>query len=262
MEPQAEDNPDRCRDLMGRAVQAGGAILRAAADAPEVVTQDGRDIKLAQDRLSQDAILRVLREESALPVLTEESGWVGAAPIQEDALYWTVDPLDGSYNYARGLPLYCVCLALCRGWTPLYGCTLDAARGELFWGGRSVGLEVDGRPVAPAAPRRDVFATGLPVAGDHDAAGQRLQAAVQGWRKVRMIGTAGLSLAWVARGAMDGYAEVGIRWWDVAAGLALVEGAGGAYTAKGEALTAPLAVSASRASLSEAARSSSEASCP
>ena len=260
MTSRGEDDPGRCRDLMHRAVQAGGAVLQAA-DGPEIVTQDGRDIKLAQDRLSQDAVLRVLQEESALPVLTEESGWVGTAPRDADALYWTVDPLDGSYNYARGLPLYCVCLALCRGWKPLYGCTLDAARGELFWGGRSVGLEVDGQPVTPTPPGRDVFATGLPVASDHGAAGQRLQEAVQGWRKVRMIGTAGLSLAWVARGAMDGYAEIGIRWWDVAAGLALVEGAGGSFTAEGEALTAPLAVSASRASLSEAARSSSEASC-
>ncbi|TPG59185.1 inositol monophosphatase [Roseomonas nepalensis] len=189
-------------------------------------SQLGRDIKLHEDAASE-AIIRAFlaRQEDALPVLGEETGWAGR-PAGAEALHWVIDPLDGSFNYFRGVPLYAVSVALCRGRRPLLGAIYDPERDELFAGGEGLGLRVNGRTVVAPAPARQMLATGFPSRADVGVTLARLGDLAAGWTKMRMLGSAALSLAWVAAGRLDGYTESGIMWWDVAAGLALAQGAG------------------------------------
>ena len=101
--------------------------------------------------------------------------------------------------------------------------------------------------LAPAAPASDMLSTGFPVGGDFSDAGlAQVVGRARAWRKIRMIGSAALSLAWVASGRFDAYEETGIRWWDVAGGLALVAGAGGSIAIDGAGPQDRLVIRASR----------------
>jgi myo-inositol-1(or 4)-monophosphatase len=203
-----------------------------------------RDIKLVEDQESEALIIASLRAQSPWPILSEEAGWVGEPPAA-DQPYWAVDPLDGSFNYHRSVPLCCTSVAACIGLRPLAGAIFDFNRDELYWGGAGLGLELNGRKMPVQRRTRDIFTTGFPVRGDFSVAGMtQVVARAQEWRKIRMIGSAALSLAWVAGGRFDAYEESGIRWWDVAAGLALVEGAGGGIEIAGETIEQPMTIRA------------------
>ena len=212
--------------LAAAAAALGGDLLARDFGRARLASATLRDVKLDQDLQSQALIVRHLTLHSPYPVLTEESGWLGATP-DADAPYWVVDPLDGSFNYLYGIPLCCVAVALCRGMTPLAGCVLDFLRGESLTGGPGLPLRRNGQVLEARPAGSGILATGVPSGGD--PRGTALGAALQHWRKLRLLGSAALSLAWVARGRMDAYHEDGIRWWDVAAGLALVGAAGGSF---------------------------------
>jgi myo-inositol-1(or 4)-monophosphatase len=215
---------------------------------------NGRDIKLHEDTASETLILAALREVSDLPILSEERGWVDSVSAAEGAPYWVVDPLDGSFNYHRRVPLCCTSVALCIGFTPIVGAVFDFNRDELFVGGKGLPLTLNGVALELNDPSYRVLATGLPVRGEFadermgDFAKDMLD-----WRKVRMIGSAALSLAWVAAGRFDAYREAGISWWDVAGGLALVAAAGGDVNISGDAVEAPLAILALNAATAQEA---------
>lgn len=216
---------------------AESAALRAAdkikgRDA-ELLTADSigrRDIKLAADRAAEAAILDYLAVETGIPVLSEEAGEVGGA--SGNGLRWVVDPLDGTANYSRGIPFFCVSIALEHDGEPVLGVIHDVTRGETFTGGVGLGAWLDGVSITVARnadPARAVFATGLPARRDFsaDSLGEFGRSLAR-WQKVRLLGSAALSLAYVAAGRCDAYAEQSIMPWDVAAGIALVRAAGGA----------------------------------
>lgn len=210
-------------------------------DAP--VSKVGRDIKLPQDLASEQLIRSFLAERSNLPILGEEQGWSGSQG--QSALYWAIDPLDGSYNYHRGVPLYAVSVALCRDRDPILGAIRDPRRDETFAGGSGLGLFCNNAPIRSGPVAREILATGFPVRADIGQATSRLGNSAKDFNKVRMIGSAALSLAWVAAGRFDAYEEDGIMWWDVAAGLALAASTGCAVEFSGD-LDGPLLVSVRR----------------
>jgi myo-inositol-1(or 4)-monophosphatase len=212
--------------LAGQAARATRDVLRKGREnrcAPR--SQIGRDIKLAEDTASEAEIGSVLSRESKFPILSEEGGWL-THEQSAGAPHWVIDPLDGSFNYFRGVPLYGVSIALCVDRTPLLGAIFDPERDELFLGNREIGLHINGQPVQPRTERRQILATGFPAHADVNTTSARVTELAQNWKKIRMIGSAALSLAWVAAGRFDGYSENGIMWWDVAAGLSLVSSAG------------------------------------
>lgn len=224
------------------AAQASRSLLQSKdKQAPRLL--NGRDIKLHEDTASEALIIAALRAVSDLPILSEERGWVDEVKAAEGKPYWVVDPLDGSFNYHRRVPLCCTSVALCVGFAPIVGAVFDFNRDEIFVGGKGLPLTLNGVALELNDPSYRVLATGLPVRGEF--ADDRMGAFARellDWRKVRMIGSAALSLAWVAAGRFDAYREAGISWWDVAGGLALVAAAGGDVTIEGEALEAPLAI--------------------
>jgi myo-inositol-1(or 4)-monophosphatase len=216
-------------DLAVRAAAAASVYLKDAfAGEKTVLAEIGRDIKLQADRDAEARILDMLRP-SGLPVLAEESGESGAIP--DDTPVWIVDPLDGTMNFKRGIPFCCVSLALSVGGRPVLGVIDDFNRDECFSGIPGAGAWLNGAPMhvsAAAVPARAILTTGFPT--KFDVGGPALNVfmdSARRFKKVRMLGSAALMMAYVASGRVDAYAEDDIMYWDIAAGAALVEAAGG-----------------------------------
>jgi len=178
---------------------------------------------------------RVIREEllGTFPthgMLAEEGGELGG---EEDAR-WIVDPLDGTTNYAHGLSIFCVSIALERAGEVVLGVVHDPMGEETFVAERGRGATLNGEPIRVSStdePIRALIATGFP----YDRAELpealelfgRLAASTRGMRR---LGSAALDLCYVAAGRLDGYYERGIWPWDLAAGSVIVEEAGGRLT--------------------------------
>jgi myo-inositol-1(or 4)-monophosphatase len=188
-----------------------------------------REIKAIADTVLEKDILQALAT-TGLPILSEESGQI---PGQQQSNHWfIVDPLDGTFNFVKGLGSSAVSIALWEDQKPLFGVIYSLMDRQLVWGGAGMGAYADGRriSVSDTSDRsRASICTGFPVRFDltSDRAMQDFWRLVKPYAKVRMLGSAAVSLLQVARGSADVYAEQGIMLWDVAAGLAIVEGAGG-----------------------------------
>lgn len=168
-------------------------------------------------------------------VLGEEQG-----QDKEGAFRWIVDPLDGTVNYAHGFPFYAVSIGLEAHGEVVLGVILDTARGDLFTATRGGGAFMNGRPIR-VSPRAtlvgSLLATGFPYDVSKD--GENLiyfQRALTKGLMVRRPGAAALDLAYVAAGRLDGFWEVKLNPWDVAAGWLIIREAGGTVTGmEGEA---------------------------
>jgi myo-inositol-1(or 4)-monophosphatase len=244
-------------DLADRAAARAGAALRAhRGDWSGVEAVQGREVKVQADKHAEDLILDMITRESDLPILSEEAGWVGAHMAGGvDRLAWAIDPLDGSVNYINGYPHCAVSIALMQGARPILGLVDCFMLGERFAGIVGRGATLNGAPIRVSNvddPARGILNTGIPARAAVDAAAFRsFMDEMLSWRKVRMIGSAAAALAYVASGRADAYRESGAMLWDVAAGCALVEAAGGRARLVGAALDKPLVVAASNAALAE-----------
>ncbi len=215
--------------LAETAAKRAGALLRDALRRDKkVLSSEGKDIKLQADRDAEAVILEVL-QQSAFNILAEESGEHGVLDSGEPI--WIVDPLDGTLNFSRNIPLCCVSIALSRPDDPLVGVVYDFNADDCFAGIVGEGAWWNGEPMSVSNigdAAQGILATGFPVNFVYSEAGlQEYLASVRRFKKVRKFGTAALSLAWVACGRADAYAEDDIMYWDVAGGLALVRAAGG-----------------------------------
>lgn len=217
--------------LAERAAREAGEILcRSGGDQRKVRFQDDSDVKLAGDFASEQHIRKLLAAESRYPVVGEEEGGDATLTGRYEP-YWVVDPLDGTHNFLRGVPSCCVSIGLMRGETPVLGVIHDFNRHECFSGIVADGFWMNGVSVRPQWASRRALAslqTGFPAGMDKSS--ETLEgfiSQVQQYKKVRMIGSAALALAYVACGRFDVYYESATRLWDVAAGLALIQAAGG-----------------------------------
>jgi len=216
-------------DLAKRAAAAASDFLREAfVKDKRVLAEVGRDIKLQADRDAEDIILDIL-SDSGFGVLAEESGASG--DMTRDAPVWVVDPLDGTMNYKHGIPICCVSIALSVADTPVLGVISDFNRGETFTGIPGVGAWLNDDPMRVSDtddPARAVLTTGFPtnLTLDPDTMSKFVDRAKR-FKKVRMLGSAALMMAYVASGRCDAYAEDEIMYWDIAAGAALIQAAGG-----------------------------------
>lgn len=188
-----------------------------------------REIKALADVLLEKSILRSLAP-ARLPILSEESGLI---PGEEESKYWfIVDPLDGTFNFVKGLGPSAVSIALWERQKPIFGAVYSLRERQLFCGGAGMGSYGSGRKIAVSGTRSEAQAsicTGFPARFDvtDDKAMIDLCRTLKRYAKVRMLGSAAVSLLHVADGSADAYLERNIMLWDVAAGLAIVEGAGG-----------------------------------
>jgi len=202
-----------------------------------------RDTKLEADSASESMILDMLSRN--YPVLSEEMGGI----ISHKSPTWIVDPLDGTVNYSREIPISCVSIGL---WNdgPIMGVVYDFTRDEMFTGIVGDGAFLNDEKIQVSGisnPSDAIVYTGFPVASSFETACiSEFVNIVQGYKKVRLLGSAALSLAYVACGRGDAYIEQNIRIWDVAAGLALVKAAGGSIKYFGDD---PLVVTADNGSI-------------
>jgi myo-inositol-1(or 4)-monophosphatase len=229
-------NAAALRDICAAAAEAGARTLRDLYHRPRDVHFKGRiDLVTDADKASEETVLRILRERApGARILAEESGAQGEGEIR-----FIVDPLDGTTNYAHGIPMFCCTVAAEENDVVVAGCTVDPLRGEAFLGARDEGAEL--RSERGSIPLRvsgaaelveAVVCTGFPY-GDRDKL-PRMVAAFGKFTEVsrgtRRLGSAAIDLAYVAAGRLDGFWETGLRPWDVAAGQLLVQEAGGVVT--------------------------------
>ncbi len=211
-----------------------GATLRAASEQPPDIAYKGTiNLVTRADQESEGLILAALHDRyPEHAILSEESGDSGQ---QSSAYIWIIDPLDGTTNFAHGYPVYSVSIALRDERDFLLGVIYDPTRDECFTAARGQGAFLNGRPIhvtGTAAIERALLATGFPydrheAADNNSAAFSTFLRRAQG---IRRGGSAALDLAYVACGRFDGFWEMRLHAWDVAAGILIVREAGGLVT--------------------------------
>ena len=204
-------------------------LVRAGGAPRTIIAESRRDVKLGADAEAEGLIIEDLRSSTDLPILSEERGSVGGSG-RGDGLRWIVDPLDGSVNYLMGIPLSAVSIGLWHDDQPVLGAIYDFWRDDMYTGILGSGAWLNDVPIRAsetAEVGRAVLCTGFPAGTDFssDAVGQFVRD-VQQYRKIRLLGSAALSLAFVAAGRVDAYFERDIKLWDVAAGIAIACSAG------------------------------------
>ena len=213
-----------------RAARAGARVLIEGGLPRPGVAADQKgagDYVTAWDRRSESAILEVLAKEApGVAVLAEERG---GSP---SGTRWAVDPLDGTTNFMRGLPVVAVSVGLLEGGLPLLGVVIAPFLGQEFAASRGDGATLNGERLPTLAaidPSRAVVATGFPFREKTLMPRYRpvLEGALQRFEDLRRAGAAALDLAWTATGTFDGYFELNLNPWDVAAGAAIVREVGG-----------------------------------
>ncbi|HEV7858048.1 MAG TPA: inositol monophosphatase family protein [Pyrinomonadaceae bacterium] len=208
---------------------AGRILVERMSRALQVSNKGEIDLVTEADLAAEALIIE--RIKSYYPrhaVLAEESG---ASAEGQSEWRWIIDPLDGTTNYAHGYPCFCVSIALERAGKVEIGVIYDPLREELFAARRGDGATLNGRPVRVSEVsllNRAMLCTGFPydVRERNDFA-RHFTSFIMQAQAVRRDGSAALDLAYVACGRFDGFWEEGLRPWDVAAGVLLVEEAGG-----------------------------------
>ncbi len=183
------------------------------------------------DKGSQDIIFgEIEREFPNHSVIAEE----GLTKETGAGFTWFVDPLDGTVNYVHSIPIFCVSIAVYKDKNPYIGVCYNPVSEELYYSERGKGAYRSGKRIFVSETSRLIDAlvvTGFPYSGEH--AGDiisrfsRILGEVQG---IRRLGSAALDLCYVAAGSFDGFWEIGLYPWDVAAGAAIVLEAGGKIT--------------------------------
>ncbi|HKS26735.1 MAG TPA: inositol monophosphatase family protein [Pyrinomonadaceae bacterium] len=163
-------------------------------------------------------------------ILAEESG--ATHSVERASEYkWIVDPLDGTTNYAHGYPVFCVSIALERAGQVVIGVIYDPVRDEMFAAERGEGATLNGRRIRVSEVEdlnRAMVCTGFPYdVRDRGDFARHFANFIMQAQAIRRDGSAALDMAYVACGRFDGFFEEGLRPWDVAAGVLLVEEAGG-----------------------------------
>jgi len=206
--------------------RAQGVFQKSLGTSRQIMSKSGREVKVNLDTCLDTEIIEVIRQQSDLPILSEESDHV-----REDGLWWIVDPLDGSLNWLRNIPFFSISIGLFRGTDPILGVVLNLDRDELSYGVVGLGAWLNDSPIrVSGVTKKDeaVLCTGFPSSYNFRASRDKsLESVYSEYLKIRMFGSAAMSLAYVAKGAVDIYWEEKVKFWDVAAGIALVQAGGG-----------------------------------
>ncbi len=217
------------------AVRAGEVLMDRYERVERVDYKSARDIVTEVDHLSEALIVEAIR--TAFPadgILAEESGVLdradGSPATAPVGRTWVVDPLDGTVNYANGIPFFCVSVALVVDGVPAVGVIHDPCRGETFEATCDGPATLDGRPVrASTKERLSDFVVSLALGGRGVAS--RLRALRRAIRIPRSMGSAALALAYVGNGRFDAFIQSsGLSVWDVAAAGLVAERGGARLT--------------------------------
>lgn len=212
---------------------AGDLILRSADNVGRLhIDQKGKnDYASEVDRMAEREIINIIK--AAFPehaILAEESG-----KHKGNDFVWVIDPLDGTTNFLHGFPQYAVSIALKHKGKLEVGVVYDPLRDELFTAKRGGGAMLNNRRLRvtnQTSLKGALIGTGFPFKTDKhlDAYLGMFRALTTDCAGIRRAGAAALDLAYVAAGRLDGFWEIGVMEWDVAAGILLITEAGGVIT--------------------------------
>jgi len=188
-----------------------------------------RELKLDVDFMIEKEVISFLKKYK-IPILSEELGLVNEDKDSE--FIFIVDPLDGSFNFFRGLTPFSISIGLWKNNSPLWGIIYDPIMKELIWGGKEIGSYCNNKKIHVSYEsdiKKSVICSGFPSRFNFEDKTNNLEflSFLSNFMKVRMIGAASISLSLVAKGKVDAYFEENIMLWDVAAGIPIVQGAGG-----------------------------------
>jgi myo-inositol-1(or 4)-monophosphatase len=246
---------DKIAQIGRQAALAAGAVMRLNYEKPHEITMKGTiDPVTETDYQCQEIIVGMIKQ--AFPdhgFLAEEkegeggAGQMSQAPLEKahpglawDAesapeCRWIIDPLDGTVNFAHGIPAFCVSIALEADGVLEYGVVYDPLRDELFEGIRGQGAWRNGRPIRVSKIdrlERALVATGFPydIRERIDETMARLGKILAASQGLRRVGSAALDMCYLACGRFDGFFEENLKPWDTAAGVVIVTEAGGKIT--------------------------------
>ncbi len=215
-----------------RAALAGGSIVKDLYNKPHSITMKGEiDLVTEADVASETAIVASLEQDvQGVEVMAEESA--GKDLVEPEGLSWVIDPLDGTTNFAHGLPVFAVSIALLENGTPIIGAIYCPMQDELFCAIKGCGSWLNGEPIRvtkTASLIQALLATGFPynIHDNLETILRQIKAVLPRVRDIRRAGAAAVDLAWLACGRLDGFWELELKPWDTAAGWLLVEEAGG-----------------------------------
>ncbi len=209
--------------------ESGDLLISNKSKYNHRLNSNSKDTKLKADIESEDLIKTIITEHSSFQILAEESG------KSNDDLgdtFWVIDPLDGTANYNRNIPICCISIGLVQNMKPILGVIYDFNNDDMYVGDTYSKKSVMNNQIIKTSSitkKEDgILITGLPH--DSDYSKQALNNMIddmQKWQKIRMMGSAAMAACYVASGKVEQYQEKGIYLWDVIAGAAIVESSGG-----------------------------------
>ena len=211
--------------------EAGQILLEKFGRKINISKKGDIDLVTEADLASEKAIIERIRSHYPKhSILAEESG-EAISLDNANSWKWIVDPLDGTTNYAHGYPCFCVTLALEHDGEIVVGVTFDPTRNELFAAEKGKGATLNNKPIHVSETEKlseSLIITGFPYNfKQKEDFAKHLTDFLLKSRGVRRDGSAAIDMAYVACGRFDGFWEEGLHAWDVAAGVLLIEEAGG-----------------------------------
>ncbi|MEK6748039.1 MAG: inositol monophosphatase family protein [Pseudomonadota bacterium] len=217
-----------------RAARSAGTIITRSINHIDTLTiteKGANDFVSEVDHRAEQEIIKTIRK--AYPehaILAEESGRTGVSDT-----VWIIDPLDGTTNFLHGFPQYAVSIGIQVRGRLEHGVVFDPIKDELFTASRGDGAQLNGKRIRVGQRttlQGALLGTGIPYRRDQDLELylKTLRALLPGSAGVRRAGSAALDLAYVAANRLDGFWEFGLNAWDMAAGVVLVQEAGGFLT--------------------------------
>jgi len=219
---------DSCLQIAkSAALLAGDYLKEQQTKNLKILSNNARDLKLQIDIDAEEIIKEYITQKSSLPILAEESGKSGDL----DEFFWVVDPLDGTSNFLRNIPISCVSISLMQGLTSVIGAIFDFNNSDLYYAHKDSKAYVNNLELSVSSlnlKKESTLVTGIPAKDNYsDEEFKNMISDFQSWKKIRMIGSAAMASVYVASGKAEAYKENGIFLWDIAAGAAIVEAAGG-----------------------------------
>lgn len=222
------------KETLLKAAEEAGGIMKAYFHGAFRVSSKStiNDLVTEVDKLSEEAIVKLIRQ--TYPdhyILSEEAGKM----VQDSDYKWIIDPIDGTVNYARGVPICCVSIGLEKQGKMLMGAVYNPFLDELFFAERGAGALLNGSKISVSGNddiQSAFLVTGFPYRWEEikNDPMKVFSYYVKEGLPVRRLGSAAIDLCWVACGRFDGFWEHNLNAWDSAAGYLIVEEAGGRVT--------------------------------